>query len=210
MPIDPEESVALLVFGAGGHGRVVADAALIGGNWRAVIASDRQQARCQGELLPGVALHVMDVQTFSTCHLHVAIGDNRARESESRSLVPMRIVSVIHPQASVSDHATVAAGCFVAAQSVVAAGVLLGEGVIVNHGAVVDHDSVIGAFSHVAPGSVLGGAVKLGERVLVGSGAVVQPVRFVCSDVVIGAGAVVCADIVEPGTYVGIPARRVG
>ena len=211
MPIDDVSTggAVLLVFGAGGHGRVVADAAVASGRWSMVVASDRDPGRCAGELLAGVAMQSLDVAVVAEGPLHVAIGDNTARERESGVLGQHRLVTVVHPRAILSAHAEIAGGCFVAAQAVLAPGACLGRGVVVNHGAVVDHDVTVGAFSHIAPTAVLGGGAQLGERVLVGSGAVVQAGRRVANDVTIGAGAVVCVDIVEAGTYVGIPARRI-
>jgi sugar O-acyltransferase (sialic acid O-acetyltransferase NeuD family) len=209
MPTESVGAAALLVFGAGGHGRVVADAALRSGQWPALWASDRDVSRCMGQLLPGVPLRDPSVSQDFDGPVHVAIGNNAAREKECLALGTQRLATVVHPQATVSPHAGVAPGCFVAAQAVVAPGAQLGAGVIVNHGAVVDHDGTVGSYTHIAPGAVLGGAVRVGVRVLLGSGAVVQPGLSVCDDAVIGAGSVVCADITQAGTYVGAPARRI-
>ncbi len=204
MPTD-----ALLIFGAGGHGRVVADAARAAGA-TGLLASDRNPALCQGELLPGIALHRPDDRaTAEAAALHVAIGHNAARERETLALGVQRLRTVRHPAASVSPFAQLGAGSFVAAQAVVAPGARLGLGVIVNHGAVVDHDCQVGNFAHIAPGAVLGGDVHIGPGVLIGAGAVVLPGRSVAAGAVVGAGAVVCDHIESPGTWVGVPARRI-
>ena len=209
MPTEPVRPAPLLIFGAGGHARVVADAVQQAHPTWSLTASDRNDRLCEGELLPGIPLaRAGSLEPWGGA-LHVAIGDNRAREKESLALGVHRLVSVIHPRASVSPHARLAEGCFVAAQAVTATGVVLERSVIVNHASVVDHDCTVGAFSHIAPGAVLGGGVRIGSRVLVGSGAVVQLGRSICDDAVIGSGAVVCNDIQQAGTYVGIPARRV-
>lgn len=197
----------LLIFGAGGHGRVVADAAVRAGCWSRVVGSDRDPARCTGELLSGVAICSPD-SALSATAVHVAIGDSVGRENEVNAVAGGNLVSVIHPQSSVSAHARLSAGCFVAAQAVVAPGARLGLSVIVNHGAVVDHDVEVGDFSHVAPHAALGGAARIGKRVLVGSGARVLPGLAIGDDVVIGAGAVVCGNLLQPGVYAGVPARR--
>lgn len=204
MPTD-----TLLIFGAGGHGRVVADAARAAGA-TGLLASDRNPALCQGELLPGIALHRPDAPApAQATALHVAIGHNAARERESQELGPQRLRTVCHPAASVSPFAQLGAGSFVAAQAVVAPGAQLGLGVIVNHAAVVDHDCRIGDFAHIAPGAVLGGDVRVGPGVLIGAGAVVLPGRSVAARAVVGAGAVVRDNIDSPGTWVGVPARRI-
>jgi sugar O-acyltransferase (sialic acid O-acetyltransferase NeuD family) len=199
----------MLVLGAGGHGRVVAEAALFSGGWSRVIASDRNPSLCVGQLLPGIALVKIDALVASGFALHVAIGSNSAREREANFWGHDRLVTIRHGAAVVSPFSQLGAGCFVAATAVIAAGVDLGMGVIVNHGAVVDHDAQIGAFCHIAPNATLGGAVRIGNRVMIGSGAVVLPSVCISDEVIIGAGAVVAADITQPGIYVGVPARRI-
>lgn len=200
----------LLIFGAGGHGRVVADAALGAGGWSRVIATDRDPQRCRGELLPGVALLSVDAAMAQADAVHVAIGDAASRRKEADAIAGKPLATVIHPRASVSSHAAIDGGCFIAAQSVVAAGARLGRAVIVNHGAVVDHDVQVGDFCHVAPLAALGGGAHVGDNVLVGSGASVLPNTRVASDVTIGAGAAVCGHLAEAGRYAGVPARRLG
>lgn len=212
MPTEKHQSDerAMLIFGAGGHARVVADAVQRAGLPLSLLASDRNEALCHGELCSGVPLTRLSAIAPWPGTVHVAIGDNTARERESLTLGgDAALVTVCHPAASVSPHAHVGVGCFVAAQAVVAPGARLGSGVIINHGAVVDHDCTIGAFAHIAPRAVLGGQVHIGQRVLVGAGSVVLPGRSVVADTVIGAGAVVCKNIDTPGTYAGVPARRI-
>ncbi len=50
-------------------------------------------------------------------------------------------------------------------------------------------------------------STNIGNNVSIGSNATILPVK-ICDHVVIGAGAVVTKDIIEPGKYVGNPARR--
>jgi sugar O-acyltransferase (sialic acid O-acetyltransferase NeuD family) len=198
----------LLIFGAGGHGRVVADAALASREWSGVLACDRDPARSSGELLQGVSLQPLQVALASAGPVHVAIGNAASREKEAGALSAGLLTTVIHPGASVSSHAAVGPGCFVAAQAVVAPGASLGKCVIVNHGAVVDHDVSVGEFSHIAPLAALGGGARVGRRTLVGSGVSVLPGVRIGDDVVVGAGAVVNQHLDEPGVYAGVPARR--
>lgn len=209
----------LLIFGAGGHGRVVADAALASQDpaaprWARVVASDRDDAVCQGELLRGIPLMRVDAARTLlatqgvSVQLHVAIGHNPHRQAEALLLGADQLVALAHPLASVSPNADLAQGCFVAAQAVVAPGAKLAEGVIVNHGAVVDHDCRVGAYAHIGPNATLGGDVSVGTGALVGAGATVLPGLSVGGGVVVGAGAVLTNDAME-GTWVGVPARRV-
>ena len=150
-----------------------------------------------------------DIALPAAVAVHIAIGNAQARQAETQAVGAARLVSVIHPDASVSVHAEVGAGCFLAARSVVAPRARLGIGVIVNHGAVVDHDVEVGDFCHIAPNATLGGDVRLGIRVLIGAGASVLPGLEICDDATIGAGSVVDTSITQVGVYAGLPARKV-
>lgn len=199
----------LVILGAGGHGRVVADAALAAGTYARVVATDRDPQRCHGELLAGVPLLPMgEALALPDADCHVAIGLATHRERVAQRLAGRKLATVVHPAAVVSPHALLADGCFIAAQAVVAPAARVGECVIVNHGAVVDHDVEVDAFSHVAPRAALGGGARIGRGVLVGAGASVLPNLAVADGVVIGAGAVVNAALSEPGVYAGVPARK--
>ena len=198
----------LLIFGAGGHGRVVADAALAQAAWQALRVTDRDASRHGAELLPGLRVEPVEAALARGGAVHIAIGSAAAREREA-SAAGLPLATVVHPRASVSPHAEIGAGCFLAAQCVVAPGARLGVSVIVNHGAVIDHDVRVGDFTHIAPLAALGGNVRIGSRVLVGAGAKVLPGVRIGDDVVVGAGAVVRGDLETPGVYAGVPARRV-
>lgn len=201
-----------LLLGAGGHARVVADAALAAARAQGaplvVCAADRNPSLHAGELLPGVALLAPAQADAHDGPVHVAIGDNVIRANLALLAGLQRLVTVVHPSAQISPHARIGPGCFIAACAVVAPGAELGAGVIVNHGAVVDHDVRVGDFSHVAPRSALGGGASLGARVLLGTGAVVLPGTHVCDDAVVGALALVNRPVTEAGRHVGVPARR--
>lgn len=199
----------LLIFGAGGHGRVLVDAALLAHQWKRIVVSDRKLPEHQSKILPSIDLLTADAALALDPSVHIAIGNNQFRQKEAGAWGYERLVSVIHPSAVVSVFSSIASGSFVAAGAVVGPSAQIGMGVIVNHCAVVDHDVVVGAFSHIAPNASLGGHVKLGQRVLIGSGAVVLPSILIGDDVTIGAGSVVNVNLLASGTYAGIPARKI-
>ena len=207
----------LLIAGAGGHARVVVDAA------RRAIAQgaedylqpalivDDNPALHGTQVLGVVVVPSIPADVEGAFSFHVAIGNNAARERKFAALAEwLAPASVIHPHSSVAESATLGAGSFVAAQAVIGPQATLGESCIVNHGAVVDHDCVVGAFCHIAPNATLAGNVRLGQRVLVGAGANLLPGVTVGDDCVIGAGAVVLHDIEGGTTQAGVPARTIG
>ncbi len=214
-PRAPADAPLLVVFGAGGHGRVAADAALASRAWRGVVACDRREQLWGSELLDGVP--VLSPRALGDLpvpwQLHVAIGDNASRRREAQTLLAGQaggtvLATIVHPQAALSPSAVIGPGCLLTAHCVVAALAVLGEGVIVNHTAVVDHDCAIGAWAHIAPGARLGGAVRVGDGALVGSGSTVMRGLRVGSGSVLGAGAVALQDIPDEGRWAGVPARQ--
>jgi acetyltransferase-like isoleucine patch superfamily enzyme len=73
----------------------------------------------------------------------------------------------------------------------------------------VEHDNLIGDFAHISVGAKLAGTVTIGPESWIGIGAVVSNNLSICGGCMVGAGAVVVKNITEPGTYVGVPARRI-
>ena len=209
MPASSEKPI-LIVFGAGGHGRVAADAALLSGAFARVVASDRNPATWGSDLLPGVpVLSPEDASTLPGPRVvHVAIGNNPVRRDEAARLAALGpLATVVHPSASVAASACVAAGCLITAQCVVGPMAELGIGAIVNHGAVVDHDCRIATWAHVAPGARLGGAVQVGETALVGAGSTVLRNLRVGVGATLGAGAVLLQDLPDGEAWAGVPAH---
>jgi acetyltransferase-like isoleucine patch superfamily enzyme len=58
------------------------------------------------------------------------------------------------------------------------------------------------------PGAKILGGAKIGNSCRIGSNSTILPNVQICDDVVIGAGAVVTKSITEPGTYIGVPAKK--
>lgn len=208
----------LLVWGAGGHGRVVADLVrsldheLVGyadadasrlgteaepGGAR-VIASEEELRRAllDGSILPGGADAVVP-----------ALGRNSLRLTSVLALAERAAAALVHPTAVVSPSATLDSGTVVFAGAVVNAGAAAGRGTIVNTGAIVEHDCVLGEAVHLSPGAVLGGGVRVGPGSWIGAGATVIHGITVGGDAIVGAGAVVIRDVPDGATVVGNPAR---
>lgn len=203
----------LWILGAGGHGRVVADAARASRHWQSICFFD--DARQAGEVVGGWPVagdteHFLEAAGSAEApQRHVALGDNARRDELLRRCerLGLALATVIHPAAVVSPEARLSAGCFVAAGAVLAPGAELGVGVIVNHLASVDHDCRLGRGVHVGPGAVLGGEVTVGARAWVGIGASVRHRVRIGADALLGAGAVVVAEVAENIQVVGNPAR---
>jgi sugar O-acyltransferase (sialic acid O-acetyltransferase NeuD family) len=202
---------SLLVLGAGGHGRVVADAALSTRQWNLIAFVDDRRDPSTRPLGFEVVGALADFEQISGRFDAVAlgVGDNLTRLSlHSRCLqANSRLAVVAHVSAAVRPHASIGPGSVIFAQAAVNAGAVLGPACIVNTGATVDHDCVLGEGVHISPGANLAGNVRVGARTWIGIGACVRQGITIAQDVTVGAGSVVVADV-EPGvTVVGVPAR---
>ena len=197
----------LVIYGAGGHGLVVAETAALAGHHVLGFIDD---AAAVGEAVG--AWRVLGAGSDAgDAAVIVAVGENAARWKLLQKLAAggARIATVVHPGAHVSTSAKIGAGVFIGAAAVVNGAADLGAGAIVNSGAIVEHHVRLGAACHVGPGATLAGRVVIGDRALIGAGAVVIPGRVVGDDAVVGAGAVVVRDVPAAAKVAGCPARAI-
>jgi UDP-N-acetylbacillosamine N-acetyltransferase len=197
----------LVLLGCGGHARSVADVALAASV--DVECFVDEQARDGETCLGRPVQRVMPKHTDGLVYMPCA-GDNRRRAAQIRELAEagLPLATVISPCATIGHGATVSPGCFVGHHAHIGPLGHIGAGCIVNTAAVVEHDCVVGECCHVSIRSSVAGRSRLGVCVFVGAGATVIDNVSVADDVMVGAGSVVVTDIAEPGTYVGVPARR--
>lgn len=200
---------SLAILGAGGHGRVVADCAATAG-WPAITVFDDGPSPVANGPWPFVGTGADLVARLSEFEgVVVGIGANAARLDWHRRLIGLggRLVSLIHPGATVSSYASLGAGTVVFAGAVINIGARLGQAVIINTGATVDHDAGLADGVHISPGAHLAGRVRVGEASWVGIGAAVREGVTIGKRVRIGAGAVVIKPVDDDLTVVGNPAR---
>ena len=200
----------LAILGASGHGKVVAEAAILAG-WTSVVHFDDAYPKLQqaGEwMVAGTAAELIrDRKEFDG--FVVAIGRNALRLEKHRALLKAGLPpgTVIHPSAVVSRSARIGAGSVVLAGAVINADARLGAACIVNTSASVDHDCALEDGVHVSPGAHLGGDVCVGEAAWVGIGAAVRQGIRIGAGAIVAAGATVVHDVPDGVTVAGIPAR---
>ena len=133
-----------------------------------------------------------------------------ARERISSNMINVRWYTAIHPDAILSGiGTTIGEGTVVMASTVINPSAQIGSHCIINTAALVEHDNVVSDYVHIAIGAKLAGTVSVGRRTLIGAGATISDHVSICDDCVIGAGTVVVKNIIEPGTYVGVPAKKI-
>lgn len=198
----------LIIIGASGHGRVVADIAKKNGYEDIAFLDDNCELRsCGAYPVLGTS---EDVMKHKDADFIVAIGNAKSRERIQRQIETfVHITTLIHPDVVVSDDAVLGIGTVIMAGAVINPGVIIGRGCIINTCSSVDHDCQIGDFVHISVGAHIAGAVVVGNSTWVGIGATVTNNVNICKNCMIGAGAVVIKDIGEEGIYVGVPAERI-
>ncbi len=202
----------LFVYGAGGHGKVVAD---IGRSAGFEIlgfiddAAERQAAKIWGLLVSSWEQIRARKTTPWDVAVALGVGDNRARERCYERIVAegVPLATLVHSSAIVAPNATIGTGAVVMALAAVNPDAAVEEGAILNTGCVVEHDCRVGCFAHLSPNAALGGDVRIGARTHLGLGAVVLPGVHVGADVRVGAGAVVHRNVPDGAIVVGVPAR---
>lgn len=201
----------LLIIGASGHGKVIADIAIKTKKWRSIaFLDDNESIKSSMDIdvigkVDEVYMYLEDYEIF------VGIGNNQIRQKiqESVEAKGASIPVLVHPNAVIGGHVKLDSGTVVMAGAIINCCTSIGKGCIINTGVTVDHDTVIENYVHISPGAHIAGTVKVGKGSWLGIGSNISNNIEITGGCIIGAGAVVVSDITETGTYIGVPARRI-
>lgn len=195
----------IVVYGAGGHGKVVADILLARGDDVVGFVDDGVP---DGSTVLGLPVlgGAEWLRSASKIGVALGVGSNAGRQRIAAAL-KHPVITAVHPSAVIARSARIGDGAIVMANAAVNADAVVGAGAIVNTGAVIEHDCVLGDYAHVSPNAALGGAARLGKRSHLGLGAVILPGIAVGDDTVVGAGAVVARALGDGVVAMGVPAR---
>lgn len=201
----------LVIIGAGGHAKVVAEAAQLSGF--DVLGFIDQSADSLGKTLLGIPLlgdeNALNSLPCGDWVAVIAVGDNASRASIAARLSErgVRFAQVIHPSSVISPSAQLGDGCVVLAGAVIGPLARVGAHCILNTMASIDHDCVLDDFVHISPGAHVAGECFVGQAAHVGTGVSVVPNCSIGIRSIIGAGAAVIGDIPADVTATGVPAR---
>lgn len=198
----------LLLIGASGHGKVIADIAIKNGYEIIGFLDDNPDVKAVMDF-PVIGKVEDAVKYIGQAEMSVSIGNAAIRERIMEMLMQQgaEFPVLVHPNAVIGMNVLLGSGTVVMAGAVINPCAEIGNGCIINTGATVDHDCVIKDYTHISVGAHVAGTVHIGEKTWVGAGVVVKNNLSICEECMIGAGAVVVKDIYEKGTYIGVPAR---
>jgi acetyltransferase EpsM len=207
----------VLVWGAGGHGKVVVDAILSGGEWEVGGVIDEDHRKNGSDIL-GVQVTLFEGDLLRTArnlqceYATVAIGDNYTRNNKFELIrsAGLAAATVVHPSAHISRFVKIGEGVIILAGATINAGTVMEDNVCVNTAASVDHDNYLEHSCHIFSNATLTGSVHVGEFAYVGAGAVIKPNVTVQKYSYVGAGAVVLHDVPEGKIVCGVPAQVTG
>lgn len=140
----------------------------------------------------------------------VAIGSSIDRSNVvSRLPKETKYFTFIHNFSFVAPRAQIGEGSMICPGTIVAGGNLkIGKHALLNISSTIGHDCQIKDFFTASPGANISGSCEIGNRVYFGANSSCKEKIHVCDDVLIGLQSGVIRNITEPGTYVGVPVRR--
>lgn len=194
-------SEQVIIIGASGHGRVIADIVRKSGD---VVVGFLDDDLSKENVLGAVC----DCVKYPDKKFIIGIGNNQIRKSIAEKYSSLAYYTAIHPTAVISENVKIGKGTAVMANAVINTSSIIGEHCIINTLSVVEHDNMVGDYAHISPGAVLCGTVKVGNLTHIGANATVRNNLSICEDCVIGCGGVVAKDIEKSSTYIGVPVRE--
>jgi sugar O-acyltransferase (sialic acid O-acetyltransferase NeuD family) len=193
----------MLIYGAGGHAKVLVDLLKESGSRIEAIFDDDPSK----EVFRGISVaNVYSSNLHSGQPLIIAIGDNFIRKKLA-AMITHRFENAFHFSCLTADNVQIGLGNVVLHQAVIQSDTIIGNHCIVNTGAQIDHDCHIADYVHIGPGSVLCGNVTIGDCTLVGAGSVIVPNVVVGKNCLISAGSIVTKNVPDCAVVRGNPAR---
>ncbi len=162
----------LIILGAGGYGRTIADVAEQSGKYEKVLFLDDN---AKGDDILG---KISEFKTYidGDTEFYPAIGNNQKRIEWIHSLEAedVLVATIIHPSAYISPKAIIGKGVGILPGAIINTDVVVGCGCIINIGTIVDHGTVLEEGVHLAPGAIVKGENKIEAFSKVESGEVIE------------------------------------
>ena len=193
----------MYIFGASGHGKVIASILLDKKRDLKGFIDDNPKA---SELMGLTVYHSSEIKNIALEKVIIAIGDNRVRKQIAESF-KADFFSVIHPSAALCENIKINKGTVVFPNAVINVDTVIGAHVIINSGAIIEHDCILEDYVHISPNAAIAGGVKIGEGTHIGIGACVIQGIAIGKWATVGAGAIIIKDVPDFAVVVGNPAK---
>ncbi len=197
----------VIVIGAGGHAKVVADIILKSGDELVGFLDDNTALPSQIIGYPYLGKIKHYEKYADECCFVIGIGSNSIRKKIAENM-NANWYTAIHPSAQIAIDTVISEGTVVMANAVINTSAVIGKHCIINTCAVIEHDNIIGDYVHISPNVSLCGNVKIGDLTHIGAGATIKNNISICDDVIVGAGGIVVKNIKDNGVYIGVPVNR--
>ena len=208
----------LLIVGAGGHAKVVIEAALQSSKYDDFyLIDDKYKLDRDYKILNKWPLVGSTKDIFNPLikkkfkNAFVAIGDNNSRISFLNCLKKegYSIPNIIHPSSIISPSAKINYGSAILSNAVINAETFIGFGSIINTSSNIDHECIIKEGVHICPGVNVAGNVEIGKLSFIGVGTSIKNGIKLGNQVIVGAGSAVISDLTNGVTAVGVPAKLI-
>lgn len=207
----------LAIIGSNDLAELIAHHAPASGGWEVVGFFDNRKP---ADTAIGTYGHVLgDVNSIESLYaeghfdfLAIGIGYTQfpfRKETFERFKGTIPFANIIHESTYVDPSAVLGEGIVVLPGSVLDFATMLGDNVLLNTGVRIAHHTRIEAHSFIGPGVVMAGKSVIEECCFIGVGATITDNVTIAARTLVGAGSLVAKDIVQAGTYVGCPARRI-
>ncbi len=143
----------LIILGAGGFSRTVADLAAQLGTYDKIAFLD--DLKTGPDILGKCSEFIQYLEKDTEFYPAFGNNTNRLQWIERILSAGGTVPTLIHPRAYVSPTAVLGIGTVVLAMAVVNTGVIAEKGCILNIGALVDHDCILEAGIHLCPGVIV-------------------------------------------------------
>lgn len=192
---------SIYIYGASGHGLVVADIARACGYGNIIFIDDGDNDY----------LTFDEIKNNKNIPIVLAIGSNhiRAMLFEKVENSGFEVVTLIHPSSLVSLSASIGKGTVIMPNVVVNANAIVGKGTILNTSCIVEHECIIDDFVHISPNVALAGNVRVGKLTHIGIGSNVIQGIIIGNNAIIGAGSTVVKNIGNFKKAYGNPCREI-
>lgn len=204
----------VVIIGAGGHSKVIADIVIKSGDNLLGFLDDNKEI---GTVIIKDTNHtvigriedcIKISEVNSDVSFIIGIGNNQTRKIIAEKYKDIKYYTAIHPSSQIAVDVDIEEGTTIMANACINAAAKIGKHCIINTASIVEHDNQISDYVHLSPNVTSCGTVTIGELTHIGAGTTIKNNINITDECIIGAGAVVVKDIQEKGTYAGVPAKK--